>query len=305
MINAFIVPALIALIIKGYVLSVSTRDKGRSIIFISLCYCFFAQNIAECAGFIQHQSGDSAGFIVRAYLTASVCGLALICVYALAITHSKTYKSFAKILGAVSFMLIMIIWLTDLIAVGAVSINYTYAVDRGELYWSYHVFAGSCFLITSLNLLLGIFRSNNPITVVQCGYTLAGILPIALAGFGVMAAMASGYQVNAVGIMPIATTLFLLLTLRSEDKHNLTDIRKYLPYSRERIMTNEMMDLISSYSLGQIDYKEYKKGTEKLAVKYQLSRTNGNVSNAAKLMKVDRTTVAHMVKRHGLKDSQE
>jgi len=85
--------------------------------------------------------------------------------------------------------------------------------------------------------------------------------------------IATNLNVNAAGILPVATALFLAILLKGESKHKLSDIRRFLPFSPERKITGDIMELVDAYVKADNQanaYKDLHSGIEREIIFYTL-----------------------------------
>jgi len=106
---------------------------------------------------------------------------------------------------------------------------------------------------------------------------------------------------TAAGILPIATTIFLVIVLKTESKHELSDIRRLLPLSLERQTANSFLNLLDLYVKNgnkENVYKDLQRGIETEIVSYSLKKCNNNIADTAKMMGIrNRSTLYAMIKR--------
>lgn len=300
MMSLFVVPAILALLFKGRIIYLSRGDAYKSTLLTPLIYTLFIFNIAECAIQIQFHNGATADWVLRSYFVTSVWCLALIFCYSMSISlPSKLYLISKIAIGSTVFLTALIIF-TDTVLLGAHSIEYTYAALRGDYYWGYHIFAATLFLATVSTLIFGYKKAEIPKERVQCLHVLFALSPIVVAGLGISLVMATEFKVNAIGILPIATTLFLLIMLNSEKSQGLTDVRKFLPFSKERRLLADLMRVQDKYTLHHISHTTFKRYVEKIALEYQMQVHDRSVSTVAKAVKTNRTTIDSAVKRHNI-----
>jgi len=184
---------------------------------------------------------------------------------------------------------------------GTQNLGYTLTAIKGQLYVVFQLFVPLTLVYSVVILYRGFTKAEDLNTQSNCLISLIALAPIVLILVTVISLMASGVKVNASGMLPIGTSLFLYILIKYESKHEITDIRRWIPNSRQRILTNELMKLSSLYSMDKIGYKEMLAEFEKLAIEYKYHESGGNVSEAARRMKLKRTTLYSMIDRIGIK----
>jgi len=108
-------------------------------------------------------------------------------------------------------------------------------------------------------------------------------------------------SINAAALSPIASALFLVIMLKGESKHKLSDIRRFLPFSPEREISSNIMELVDGYvkNAEQADaYKNLQAGIEREIVFYTLGKCDNNVTKTAEMMGLkNRSTLYSMMGR--------
>ena len=117
----------------------------------------------------------------------------------------------------------------------------------------------------------------------------------------VVALMLIGLPMNAAGLMPLATTVFLLITFKSEQTSMWRDIRLSIPNTDENLAAKKILAEFADYSLGHLNHKQATENIERLLMNYKEKKVSaGNTSQLAKAMGIPRTSVYHVRKRLGL-----
>ncbi|MEM7359102.1 MAG: hypothetical protein AAF431_08395 [Pseudomonadota bacterium] len=298
--SIYVIPALIALLLKLYILLLAHNSKS-SHIFFGLIIVFALHNLSEVAAYIQYYNGILPEILLRSYYAATFCLLSYMCLYAIEVSGLASLKR---------LMIPITIWIagscamvfaTDLIVAGSQPIGYAITAIKGPSYWVFSLSSIACLVFTCSVLIHAYRKAESHKIQVQSLYTLFAMAPIVLLGFLLIPLMSIGVEINAAGALPICTTLFLLITLQSESRHMVSDVRRFLPFSKERRTAKQVQNLISQYSMDEISYKELATEFEKIAITHKLEQAGESVSEAAKMMQIKRTTLYSMVDRHGLR----
>jgi len=95
--------------------------------------------------------------------------------------------------------------------------------------------------------------------------------------------------------------LFLIIVLKTESKHKLSDIKRFLPMSLENQTANiflEQLDFYVQNSKQENIYKSLHQNIEKEIISYSLMKCNHNVANTAKMMGIrNRSSLYAMIDR--------
>jgi len=301
--SIYFVPALISLLFKIFALAYVLRGAQVSIVFLSLIVVFALHNSIEILGYFQFVSGEAIGVFFRLYYVATVYVILYILLHGLSVSKlENTFKTTSLII--VSTGLSVLILFTDIIIAGQYSIGYSMTAVKGELYW---LFAAYLFIIltcSSVALIYGYSRAKSKLDSVRCIHSLLALTPIIFVFVLATILKLTGASINATGLVPIATAIFLAIVLRTESKHKLSDLRRLMPLSSEREMTNNIMDLLDIYlnkSKQGITYKDLQEGLEREIIFYSLKKCDNNISHTSEMMGLkNRSTLYSMMNRLGI-----
>ena len=299
--SIYIMPALLALTVKLFLLFVARNERNGSSIFFTLLLLLACHTMAEVLVYIEYFKGDYSTHVLRWYYVMTLCGVAAILVYAFQISNLlSSLRSISVTAVALSICLSLFILLTDSVVSGATSIGYALTAEQGPQYWLFQLlFVGILFLISGV-LIRGYLTAKDHVAEIQCGYTFLGLLPIVIVALSVVALMGFGMQINAAGIIPICTTFFLLITIKGERAHTLTDVRRHIPFSLERRTSGEIMDIFSRYAQDEVNYRDCMAELEKLLVVHKHSKSRGNVTQTAASMEIPRSSLYSIFRRLGV-----
>ena len=290
--------ASIALLLKGIVLTKAFSRREESALFFSLTSMYCAGNLFSLLIVLNVADPSVVEWVIRPLYVSTAWGLALMCAYSIqAAGLGKKLNNIVIFIYILLAILTLAILGTDSIIVGLTSIGYSSTAIKGEQFTFYLIFVAACFIFTIFTLLAGAIKAKSIKTKNRCSWTLIALLPIIIVGMVVAFALNFGIKLNGSGLFPMATTLFLLITLKTESLHGLTDIRRFLPFSKEKKATSELQHLFSEYAMGEISYKTMKDGIEQIAVRYKFNK-NSNFSETARAMGLHRSTLHSIVKRH-------
>ena len=113
--------------------------------------------------------------------------------------------------------------------------------------------------------------------------------------------MWAGVKINALIILPITTTIFVIFTLKTEAKHKLTDIRRHIPFSVERKASTMLQEIIGKYAREEISHPEFLEEVERLSIKYKYQKSGRTILQTARAMKIPRSTLYSKARRLGIK----
>ncbi|MFT4630349.1 MAG: hypothetical protein ACI9WC_001466 [Arenicella sp.] len=299
--SIYILPAVLALMVKLFLLFVARNGRTGSSIFFTMLLLFACHNLAEVFAYIEYFKGDYSTHLLRWYYVMTLCVAATTLVYALQISNSlSSLRGVSTAAVALSSGLGLIILLTDSVVSGVTSIGYAPTAEQGPHYWIFQLlFVGMLFLISGV-LIRGYLKAKDHVVEIQCSYTFLGLLPIIVVALSVVTLMGFGVNLNAAGIIPICTAFFLLITIKGELTHKLTDIRRHIPFSLERKTSSQIMDIFSRYAQDEVNYRNGMAELEKLLVMHKHSKSLGNVTQTAASMDIPRSSLYSIFRRLGI-----
>ena len=216
----------VALVIKAGILVFSPRTeiKPKSNLFVLLVVVFATLNTIEFFLLLE-PSRISIDALIRTYYALTVLTLALLSYYSTNIARQVPDKSILIIALFSVVTISALVIFSELIVNGVRDLGHAVTAARGEYYFIYSAFAMITLTYVAISLQQGRSKGGTEIVKMQSTYVLIALMPIVTSGIAIAVLMNLGYAINAAGVMPIATTAFLLIALTSEDIHKLTGIR--------------------------------------------------------------------------------
>jgi len=298
--SVFLLPAMASLILKLFVLFVAVRSRRVSIVFLSLICVFAVHNAIELIGYVQFLNNQSIVALFRLYYVAAVFSVMYILLHGLAI--SRFESTITTIISVVcAGVLSLLLLFTDSVIAGQYSIGYSVTAIKGAYYW---LFVAFVLVALSVNIAVLLYRyrsAASQIESIRCLYSLFALSPIFLVSVITIGLKIMDSSINAAALSPIASALFLVIMLKGESKHKLSDIRRFLPFSPEREISSNIMELVDGYvkNAEQADaYKNLQAGIEREIVFYTLGKCDNNVTKTAEMMGLkNRSTLYSMMGR--------
>jgi len=298
--SVFFAPALASLIFKVFVLSLVVRGGKVSIMFLSLICVFAFHNAIELIGYVQFLNDSSVELYFRPYYVATIYVFMYVLLHGLAISRFEN-TVLTSVLVLIATALSLLVIFTDTIVAGHYSIGYSVSAIEGPFYWVFSLYI-LITLIASTSALLYRYRSAvSQLESVRCLYSLFALSPLILVSLVVLALKAAEVNINGAVLIPIATAVFLAIVLKGESQHKLSDIRRFLPFSPERAISNNLMELIDGYTHGgnQTDaYKNLHASIEREIIFYTLNKCDNNITRTTQMMGLkNRSTLYSMMNR--------
>lgn len=298
--SIFFIPALLSLLLKIYILIVNlTRDK-ISIVFLSLIIIFAIHNGVELFGYLSlFSNGDTSSFF-RPYYVITLYLISYLLLHGLTVSGYEN-KVITSILLSSATLLSFLIIFSDSIIKGYTPIGYSVTAIEGEYYPILSAFVLISLFSTVVALLHGYRSASSSLHAKRCLYSLYALTPIILAFSLAFIFKMVRIEFNAAGIVPIATSIFLVVLLKTEERHKLSDIRKFLPLSLEKETSKNFMSILDHYINHKNEddiFKTIQASIEKEVIFYSLKKCNYNVSKTTRMMGLtNRSTLYSMMNR--------
>jgi hypothetical protein len=299
--NIYILPALVALLIKIGVLVVAHRSEKHSPAFMKLVLVFALHNLCEVLLFIEFFLAGNNDLTLRAYYVSSVWGLVFVLLYGMEVAAFKLPAIRTAALSAATLLSVVILG-SGYIVAGSHAIGYVFTATKGPFYFLFQAYSMAAMMAVFGILIYGYRRARSHMAEIQCLSTVASFLPLILLSVLIMTLMNLGFEINATAILPIATSAFLCILLLTESHHRLTDIRRFLPGSPERRTSNEIMEIFSRYSRDDMEYRAAVSEIEKMLVLHKYQKNDRNASATAQLMGMPRSSLYSIFNRLKIED---
>lgn len=294
----------IGLLIKIYIFFASRKIENKTFFYSMLAF-FAIHNLCELLGFVAMMNGHVPLALLKAYYCATFFALTWMVNYSILVSEIKKLKMLINPLIVVCVAVSGITFGTDYIVQGVINIGYTGTAEKGQYYIVFPVFVVSALLLTLSTLLTAIKLAVTDDSRINSFIVLLALSPLIICSFILVPIMVLGLKLNASGIVPICTTAFLFIVMKSESIHLMTDIRRWLPFSDERKLAQEFVRLSSELSAERMDYKTFSVEIERLSLEYKYNKSNKNITRMSKMMGLHRTTVYSMMRRHDFRDEKE
>jgi len=291
-----IIPSVLAFIFTCAALVYTSKKSINSKTFYIMVLIFTFHHCCEVILFLEHLQEAQTTLIIKTYHALSICALTAILIYAHEVSQ-LTRKYYTNALIAISLVIALTILISDSVIFSSETLNYTSTAIKGNLYVLFQVNAIALLALTVFILINGYLNSKSHMVQIRCSYVLLAFSPLIASCLLVIGLMAIGVPMNATIIMPISTTIFLFIIIKSESKHKLTDLRRYLPFSPERQTSKEILELYSLYSQDEISYKECMNQIERHLVIHKYTKSGKNASATAKSMEMPRSSLYSIFNR--------
>jgi len=302
--NFYILPAAVALIANLFVLVIARRAGVRTDYLYSLIVTFAAHNICELLLFLNHaESNGLTVYILSAYYATTFGLVAAACSCALKVAEipkDSIARKLENLVWVAAGAGVILSLFTNQIVNGVAELSYSSTAIKGNSYWLFQVTAAISALFSITALIYGFFIAADKRQKVRCLSMLGAYIPLVVGALTILSLMTAGFKVNATGVLPIATALFICILVYSERRHRLTDIRRVVPGTHENKVTLELQEAFAKYAAGEVGYQDSTNKIESLLLEYSYEKHSGNVLQTAKFMKVGRSTLYKKMQKHNL-----
>lgn len=297
-----LLPATISLLVKFLVLwfSLNTIALRKPSIFIGLVFVSALHNVIEIVILSQFLAGFTSVIAVKFYYVIASALVAYFAAFAIDICRIRAnalYLGIVVIWGVLSLLVLF----TDSVVAGVTSIGYSVTAVRGGSYWTFQLFALAMLLGTVLFLIAGYSLADSALSKRRAKYALIALSPPMLVGFSVIVLMLAGVQINATMVLPLSVTLFIIIILLTEPRHNLEDLPRFLPFSAERKVLMIVQRVLSDYALGNLSYKDATTEFQRVLVQYKHEQLGGNVAKTAAEIDMPKSSLYRLLKKMDIK----
>ena len=304
MMSWLILPAVLALLIKLYMLAKQYKKTWINYKWISLVGSLAALNLSEVLIYSSYINANYSDFILRSYFIFCCISLTYSCAY-VSNTDKYPIQKFVLYAHYLTALLLTCSFFTSTAMINGYSDNGIFVTAiKGDYFWAFQ-----CFLITSVSLSLAslIFNylsEDDKSIKIGYAYTMLGFAPLGITILVISTLMLLGFNANGSGLIPIATTLLLLITATGKSPHLLkNDPRALVPITKEAELQRIFSKVRTQSSLGRMPLKDAINTIEFQIISYTLNKNNGNMSLTARDLGMSRSTLYGRLKIHKSKET--
>ncbi len=241
-------------------------------------------------------SDDLAIIPLTIYYSCMSASLFLIPYIILLIFTQKQPKWLFPICFIIYSFFIMGLVASDLILAGARYNGISFTRIPGEFYWAFQSLVFISF-ICSIGLLIyfKITQGRHFVARIKISNFLLCYLLLAAYSLTIIIIMIFFDNINAVGILPILMSIFLLGLAHTVTKDNFLDFSYWIPFSKRHKLVKRLAKpfiTVSEDGVGIDIKKEY----DSIAVQHALELFNNNQSMAAKWLSISQASVSRKIK---------
>jgi len=287
----------LGLLIKVYIFFISQKVERKSYFYTMLAF-FAIHNLSEFFLLFPIEYSIDAQYLIKSYYAATFSALTCMVIYAIKVSQISILERLTKPIFMIGLILTIVAISTDLIAQGMLEIGYTRTAERGAGYIIFPVFVLFTLIFIVTTLVTSIRKAISVDTMIHSYIVLLSLAPLLLCSFILLPVIILDLNMNATGIVPICTTAFLLIIVKTEAIHKTSDIRYLLPFSPERKFMKAVQKVAGLYARGEIGHKEYKYLIEQEGLRFKYTVSGENISEMSRIMQLKRSSVYSILSRH-------
>ena len=259
---------------------------------------FLFQNLIELITYSQLSNGIEPLYLLKAYYVALLVLLVSILGFVCE-QGGKWQRVLTYGYSGIALLFVILVLFTDRLVGGYVHDSFPIIAVKGDGFSLYLIFALSCIVVSILIILRNIAKSTSKESIDKNRYNLLALSPFFFIAMFIGFGMLMRFQVNGSALFPIASTLFMAVTVifRCTPHYK---IARNIPLSR----ANRLSKAAGLCALEGVHSSEGLKraleGHEALVLNYAIQTMGKNKSELASHLKIDRRTLDRKLKKYNL-----
>lgn len=301
--SIFALPAVFALLTKIWVYALARKSEHTSKTFLCLLGFFAIHNLSEFVVLAQFfKAGVTESVLLRLYYVALFFSLGYMCVFAMSVANQKKNIKYSFSILVIAFVLSLIVVFSDWIVAGSLSLGYTVTAVKGSYYFVFQFFVILGFLCIAYTLGRSYLTTFDIRIQLKCFYAMLALSPVIIMSLLVMLMMQMGFQYTGVVLLPFASTLVLLIVVKTEKDNDLIRIRNRLPFTARARAERKIIGIYRQHLDGDLGFHEARDEIEKIFIESALDRSANNKTLAAELLGLRRSTLYSIFGRLDMTD---
>ena len=298
------IPAIVALLVKIAIVYFSRSgllNSRTTKTFLALLIVLSIANVLELLSYYYKDTLPGTLIALRIYYVT----LLLLFAFLFQISVLILDETVGKKVGLGNYILsggmALAMLFTDLFITGATSLGYTVTRIAGEYYPVFQLYAVLMLILSISTCIYGFKKAEHHFTRIQSMYVLIAVFFLALPIVIAIVLMLFEIKVNAAIILPIGTSIFLVVMTYGLNAEGLYDLRVWIPgtvmFKLHRSFHKEFMLNLDGTEMSA---KERNQAHEKRYIIQALIQANGNQKKAAKLLDVSESTISLKRKKYNI-----
>lgn len=294
-----IIPAIVALMLKVFMLSKQFKLPWVGQTWVGLVTALAGLNLSEVLVYSTHIRGDYSDYILRSYFVFATISLT----YCYAYIANQTKYPFQRLVlhthSVITVLLVSLFLFSPSMISGYTDDGLHVHAIKGDSYWLFQLFSMISIIISIATLVWNYKKEACKSVKLAYAYTMLGLAPISSCILVITTLMPLGYNVNASGIIPLATTAFLIISSKGKKNHLLeADSKQLLPNTKEDELRRTFSHVRNQSASGTISLKDATDTIELEIIRYTLHKNNGNMTLTARSLSMSQSTLYSRLKTH-------
>jgi len=205
------VPAVLALSLKVILLLVAHLRKWADSSWTAYVVIFCMHNLTEIFMLIVANSGEQSLMILRCYYVCSIIVM-LYGLFYVSDTTRKHQRAVCQLASGVVVVMVLLVLFTDTVVSGSGDHSYSLRALKGDAFVLYRLSSLVMVLFVVVFLITNYRRTRSQ----EYLYIIFALTPLVIATTVVLLLLKTEYEINAVAVIPLMGTLFLLITLQGK-----------------------------------------------------------------------------------------
>ena len=290
-------PAMLAFLAKIWLIAKVKNEPWMDKLWIGFVSVLALLNLSELLLYSGLVDAQTLGLMTRNYYVWCTVGLAYSFAYVMNANKYSIQRYFSYIVfGAAGFLCVAFLF-TDILVSAATMDGLVITSTKSEFYPLFSAFGGITAVLTLCVLGYNYHKETEAKQQIAYTYTVIGLIPVMFAAVALNLFLARGYSVNGSAVLPVLTTVFLLVTARGRDSSMISrDPRQMLPFGPESAAAKLIRFAQTKSALNENDFEKTMLLMSYGVLLQRLAANNGNRTKTADEMGISRSSVQRKIK---------
>lgn len=297
--NIYIALTLIGAVAKIWAITVLRKNWCDTLLhraLMSLCLVLLAQTTTELPNYLLADQAKSLGayWVVVSYYVCAIVMIAHLPIIAILATERRLNLYLLITAIAATGAIVGLMLFTNLVISDVATIKHALTRVAGPYYTVFQIAALVSVLFSMFIYLHAAQQKRDIFIKVRSQNLLLAFIPTILFSFIIIFAMHLGYQINAIGMLPICILFYVAALIQNANPKTIPDYSVFVPFSKKwRLVRKLTRPFINIQRHGiSADTSEY----ENTVVEYALDIFDGNKTHAANFLNTNTSWVKRRAK---------
>jgi len=295
--SVYMVVAGTALLTKLWILYFRSGEYGAGARWLAFVAMLALLNLSELLMYVSLYNGFDMDDILRWYYVFCILCPCLGYAFVMDSAQSSVQKWTCCTFFVVGSCLSIVMVGSDYLISGYQLESYPVTAVKSEyfdwllLYFVLTTFFGVYTAISNYR------KANTPSDQAAYFCSVVGLSFLGLTALSIPLLMVLGFAVNGNMILPVATTIFALITSYGRNSSLIErDPRRLSPWSLESNVTKEIEKIQADITLRGLGLQEVMPKIELIMINYAIKKAGGNKSEAARVLNISRSSLHKKIK---------